>query len=62
MLDLLKLIQKKQELKLSLAGQEFTDDFAYSFGCGDTCSGSCTGSCESSCSGRCTGPGCSGLW
>lgn len=58
MFDLLKLIMKKEQLKLSLVGVNgLTDTYRYCFGCEDTCSGSCSGSCDDTCSGACSGCG-----
>lgn len=60
MFDLSKLIQRRNELKLSIANLGVKNDSKYNFGtigCGDTCVGTCKGTCENSCEGRCTGGG-----
>lgn len=54
MFDLLKLIQKKDEFQMALAGVSgnFQDSHDMSFGC-DSCNSSCTGGCFGSCQGEC---------
>ncbi len=54
MFDLLKLIQKKEELKFALSGVNCNSSNSYySFGCEGTCAGSCTGGCQGDCANEC---------
>lgn len=59
MFDLLKLIQKKQELQLALAGNigDYSDTFRDCYGCESDCQGTCSGTCEDTCDGACFGCG-----
>ena len=51
--DLSKLLQKKQELRLALAGNigDYSDAFRDCYGCESTCSGTCNGMCAVGCTG-----------
>lgn len=55
MFDLLKLIQKKEELAFALVGVNsgLSDEFRYCFGCEGNCSGSCQGTCNDTCESYC---------
>lgn len=55
MFDLLKLIQKKEEFALALAGigDNLSDQFRLCYGCEGDCSGSCSGTCNDTCVGYC---------
>ena len=55
MFDLLKLIQKKQELQLAISGNiiNFSDSFRNCYGCESDCSGSCSGYCSGTCESTC---------
>lgn len=59
MFDLLKLIQKKQELQFAFSGNigDFSDSFRDCYGCEGNCAGNCSGSCEDTCENGCTGCG-----
>ncbi len=59
MFDLLKLIQKREEFRVALAGVSgnFSDSYHMNYGCEGDCSGSCSGSCDDTCSGGCEGCG-----
>ena len=54
MFDLLKLIQKREELQIALAGttenfSEFDHRYLTCEGCGSSCSGGCEGDCYGEC-------------
>lgn len=53
MFDLFKLLEKKKELQVSLAGCNDLnlDEYSYNFSCG--CDSSCDGGCKGDCSGEC---------
>ena len=53
MFDLSELLQKKQELRLALAGNigDYSDTFRDCYGCEGNCQGTCTGSCAVGCTG-----------
>lgn len=55
MFDLLKLIQKKEELACALAivNSGLSDDYRCCFGCEGDCSGTCSGTCIDTCDGYC---------
>ena len=54
MFDLLKLIQKKDEFQMALAGVSgiSQDSYDMSFGC-PTCQDGCSGGCSGTCDGEC---------
>lgn len=59
MFDLLKLIQKKEELQLAFSGSigDYSGSFRDCYGCESDCSGRCSGGCEDTCEGACYGCG-----
>ena len=59
MFDLLKLIQKKEELQLAFSGSigDYSGSFRDCNGCESDCSGRCSGGCEDTCEGACYGCG-----
>lgn len=61
MFDLLKLIQMKERLQLSLVcATELNYSYRDCYGCEGDCSGSCSGTCDDTCSGGCEGCGTNG--
>ena len=61
MFDLLKLIQLRKQLQLSLVGVNgMSDKYRHCFGCEAECSGSCSGLCEDTCVAECQAEGCGG--
>ena len=59
MFDLLKLIQKKEELQLAFSGSigDYSGSFRDCYVCESDCSGRCSGGCEDTCEGACYGCG-----
>ncbi len=59
MFDLLKLIQKKEELQLAFSGSigDYSGSFRDCYGCESDCSGRCSGGCDDTCEGACYGCG-----
>ena len=57
MFDLLKLVQKKEELLLAFYDNlgDCSDSFRNCYGCQGDCSGNCTGTCEGCCADACMG-------
>ena len=54
-MDLTKLIFKREQFRLALANvtESFNDAYRCNYGCEDSCSGSCEGCCADGCAGCC---------
>lgn len=58
MFNLLKLLEVKQKLQLSLVGQDVAGNYFDFFESTCTgCDGNCSGSCDDTCEGYCSGCG-----
>lgn len=57
MFNLSKLLEVKQKLQLSLAGQDVASNYYDLFGYCSGCDGHCSGTCDDTCEGYCSGCG-----